>query len=646
MLYLFGQHNLSEYYHEQVVLLTDQHDIVKLNYGYLLYVAVPVKMIPHLDSLIEMLKNDPKCLFITNHFNWSQGWALIQLSRSGRNYQYYLKINQQFELQRKKLHWFVIKPINGLANRIRFMISSLAVGHYFKYRCFLSWMPSHGFDDTKFESLFDLQFLKQYNLTLINSVQFDILNKNAFKIDEHIPGILNGLGNNNYNNGFNCLIEIKHLQQNPVMSITGSNSLVYIFEYFPQFQTIKEYIVNKFTQILTQLKPNSSIMDTLTQIDSVNTYGLHIRRGETYNFDLSRIGYFLNLIQTILYYEPLAKFFIATNDQYTLEFLKEQLPNKSIIHQPKQFLEKIDWNHSYLNNARPNGSSIESLRDLWSLSHCKKIFGSNESSFSLMASMWQSKPYFIIRSSLLDEIHNYFYSGWSLVTCCMNRSQNLLINLTSWLNCPYIDEIVIIDWSSKQPLLDKIIEAGIDNSKIRCYRVENQTSWILTWAYNLAIMLTRFDKIIKVDCDIYLSPKFLASNNNFELLSNQHFYTGDWHKSNQIHLNGQLVINKIDFLSVNGYNEFLTCYGYDDTDLYERLESLGFTKSKLIDTQDGDILIYHIDHTNLDRTCHQQVKHKLTDLIENNHQLCQKLPWNIKMERHRYLINQNQIYII
>ena len=40
---------------------------------------------------------------------------------------------------------------------------------------------------------------------------------------------------------------------------------------------------------------------------------------------------------------------------------------------------------------------------------------------------------------------------------------------------------------------------------------------------------------------------------------------------NARHLNGVLLVARLDFLAVRGYDERMRRYGYDDTDLYERL---------------------------------------------------------------------------
>ena len=64
--------------------------------------------------------------------------------------------------------------------------------------------------------------------------------------------------------------------------------------------------------------------------------------------------------------------------------------------------------------------------------------------------------------------------GISLVTCSMNRTQNLLRALPSWLANVEITEIVIVDWSSDMPVAYDIAAAGISDPRIRILRIEGE----------------------------------------------------------------------------------------------------------------------------------------------------------------------------
>ena len=60
---------------------------------------------------------------------------------------------------------------------------------------------------------------------------------------------------------------------------------------------------------------------------------------------------------------------------------------------------------------------------------------------------------------LLDNIHHTLLQNKdiSLVVCCMDREENLTKTLPSWLNIPYIKQIIIVDYSSKIPLSENNI---------------------------------------------------------------------------------------------------------------------------------------------------------------------------------------------
>ncbi len=89
--------------------------------------------------------------------------------------------------------------------------------------------------------------------------------------------------------------------------------------------------------------------------------------------------------------------------------------------------------------------------------------------------------------------------GISLVSCCMNRNDNLKKSLTSWLKLP-VQEIVIVDWSSSNPVAKTI--SDIADERVKVVRVENETRWILTYAFNVGLRFASYNKIFKLDADI------------------------------------------------------------------------------------------------------------------------------------------------
>jgi glycosyltransferase involved in cell wall biosynthesis len=190
---------------------------------------------------------------------------------------------------------------------------------------------------------------------------------------------------------------------------------------------------------------------------------------------------------------------------------------------------------------------------------------------------------------LIDEYGSVVREGVSLVTCCMNREENLLKALPTWTSLDGVDEIVLVDWNSKTPVHQVVKAHGLDSSKIRYLRIENQPRWVLSYAFNAGFRVSRFSKIIKCDADIKLNPNFLTEN----LISQGEFRTGNWRSApkGQEHINGFFYIHREDLLAVKGFNEHITTYGWDDDDIYSRLVGHGLRRVDV-----APATIWHIPH--------------------------------------------------
>ncbi|MDD5056211.1 MAG: galactosyltransferase-related protein, partial [Candidatus Peribacteraceae bacterium] len=158
--------------------------------------------------------------------------------------------------------------------------------------------------------------------------------------------------------------------------------------------------------------------------------------------------------------------------------------------------------------------------------------------------------------------------GISAITVVKNRTQFLLRALPTWLQHECIREIIIIDWSSKIPLSTSLKQWS--DPRIRIIRVDHQPLFILAWAYNLAARYARHATLLKIDSDVQLSPDFFILHR----LSEQEFISGHFSRVGK-GLSGLLLVHRSDFFAVNGFNEHITCYGWDDYDLYARLVRSG-----------------------------------------------------------------------
>ncbi len=187
---------------------------------------------------------------------------------------------------------------------------------------------------------------------------------------------------------------------------------------------------------------------------------------------------------------------------------------------------------------------------------------------------------------------------YTIVTACRNREENLRKAINSWVNIdPY--EIIIIDWGSERPLKSNDFEVHI-KKYIKIIRYEHP-NWVLTWAFNEGLSKVKTKYTIKLDCDHVVNNSFLEENkcSNYMLIRGSHRYVTD----GQEHINGAFICCSELLKTVGYFDERITTYGWDDSDLYLRISDFQ-KKFRLI--REGSIR--HLDQDNKERTKHQEVR--------------------------------------
>jgi hypothetical protein len=203
--------------------------------------------------------------------------------------------------------------------------------------------------------------------------------------------------------------------------------------------------------------------------------------------------------------------------------------------------------------------------------------------------------------------------GVTLVAACMNRQRNLMKVLPSWL-ATEADEIVIVDWSSTQPLWPTLLNTR--DPRLRVIRIDGEARWILTNALNVGLRMATRERVFKLDCDIELAPDFIASNR----IADGEFVRGFWKAAvdagqpDQKYINGTFGAFKKDLRAVGYYDERIVTYGWDDSDLYSRLTlDLGLA-GKLI----APGTVRHLDQEEAERLEHQDVpSHRFVGQFES-----------------------------
>lgn len=230
-------------------------------------------------------------------------------------------------------------------------------------------------------------------------------------------------------------------------------------------------------------------------------------------------------------------------------------------------------------------------------------------------------------------------SDISLVVGCRNRRSFLLQTLPTWLQHPQIKEILIVDWGESQQgeTLEQLCQSPMDpRIHVLHTRGGGIDRWVLSVALNFGISQARFPILLKVDADTCLGPDFFNLHPLSEL--GDDFYAGDWRTArtiNERHLNGVLLVHLKNFQRVNGYNEYIRTYGYDDSDLYTRLEESGLKYRRF----NFDSLS-HLSHDDCLRIG-TEVTGTIKEEIVKNLRISQTYPWSIESKQTQWTPSGN-----
>lgn len=152
----------------------------------------------------------------------------------------------------------------------------------------------------------------------------------------------------------------------------------------------------------------------------------------------------------------------------------------------------------------------------------------------------------------------------SIITVCMNREHHLLQSLPRVCAWPHHQEHIVVDWSSRSPI-DRSALPG--DSRIRLLRVEGESLWHPSQAYNFAASQARAEWLFRLDADCWVQ--------NLDPLQWMHSNPADgWvARASQGGSLGAVLVRKDLFHAIGGFNELMRSYGFEDKDLIYRLEA-------------------------------------------------------------------------
>jgi glycosyltransferase involved in cell wall biosynthesis len=177
----------------------------------------------------------------------------------------------------------------------------------------------------------------------------------------------------------------------------------------------------------------------------------------------------------------------------------------------------------------------------------------------------------------------------SIISACKNRGKALAVSVSSWIQFDEIDEIIITDWNSVEPI---VYLTELD-PRIKVITVPNEPYFNQPQPLNLAASLVKNEYILKLDSDTVMNPYFNFFDHH--KIDNDSFLTGtneSWNFYDELGptssmidhqkylylkaLWGTLYVTKQNYSKIGGYNENMSMYAaWEDTELYERFLLLG-----------------------------------------------------------------------
>lgn len=174
-----------------------------------------------------------------------------------------------------------------------------------------------------------------------------------------------------------------------------------------------------------------------------------------------------------------------------------------------------------------------------------------------------------------------FFPTLSFCITCKNRFHQISQTLKNNLDDNRIHrrwvEFILVDFGSDDGLKEWVVsnfQEELNLGYLRYYYTDELTYWHASIAKNTVHLLAANQIVMNLDCDNFtgfLGGQFVirqfTKNQNLLL----HQYKGDPHDGSF----GRIAIFKAYFKLVNGYNESLEPFYYEDVDLIIRLREIG-----------------------------------------------------------------------
>ena len=150
-------------------------------------------------------------------------------------------------------------------------------------------------------------------------------------------------------------------------------------------------------------------------------------------------------------------------------------------------------------------------------------------------------------------------------------------------NLDNLNEHLIIDFSSDNKISESLLDI---NPKVKIVRVNGEIDWWLSRAYNFGFFLSKSNYILKLDADSVL---------NAEAFNELKIFESDYIVFNHNGGLGNFFVKKSLLLKLNGFNEYIYNWGYDDLDLYHRIQKEKYDKLRILESKNFIEVLQHSD---------------------------------------------------
>lgn len=154
-------------------------------------------------------------------------------------------------------------------------------------------------------------------------------------------------------------------------------------------------------------------------------------------------------------------------------------------------------------------------------------------------------------------------SGLTLVTAVRDRAARLQRSLAAWTADDAIDEIVVVDWGSEVPLAKLGV---LDHPRTVLLTAGAGEPWARGLALNLGIEAATHETVLLLDPGVALAD---AGRVAAARAARGGYVTGHGATS------PVALLRRDDARALGGFNEFLLGEGFEEQDLYNRLEDAG-----------------------------------------------------------------------